>query len=317
MTAFLPDQTRICQLRLRTAELERALSFYRDVLGLTPRRRSGHQVVLPVNPDGQDLIVLVEDRKAAFGQSSSAGLYYFGLRYSTRQGLALTYQRLLTHGYPVEGLCDHGVSEAICLKDPDGNGLELYADRPNSDWPRQNSRLRMAARPLSAATWLKLGAGEPMSEPGPIPARVGSINLRVTSLVEAERFYGNFLGLTVTQRSCPGALFFAAGGYHHHIGVNTWGDGAVADSSSARLVSYRLEVPIGEILYCLQHRAPLVGYETRIQVEENGAPVLQIRDPGGIWLEVQARHRETLTVSDSFGRCDMVQNTASRSPRTA
>ena len=92
----------------------------------------------------------------------------------------------------------------------------------------------------------------------------------------------------MTQRSYPGALFFAAGEYHHHVAVNVWGGNAVPPANSVGLVSYRLEVPVREVLYCLNHRAPLLGYETRIEGPEEASPILQIRDPNGNWLEIQA-----------------------------
>jgi catechol 2,3-dioxygenase len=90
------------------------------------------------------------------------------------------------------------------------------------------------------------------------------------------------------QRSYAGALFFAAGGYHHHIGVNVWAGKTAPPANSVGLVSYRLEVPVAEILYCLSHRAPVLGYETQTKLPEEGNPILQLRDPNGNWLEVQA-----------------------------
>ena len=113
---------------------------------------------------------------------------------------------------------------------------------------------------------------------------MGHIHLRVSDLAEAERFYHEFLGFGVTQRSYPGALFFSAGGYHHHIAVNTWGSPAQAKPNSTGLISYRIVVPMREILYCLKNRAPLQG----IEVESLGPDLLRLRDPNGNWLEVEA-----------------------------
>jgi catechol-2,3-dioxygenase len=111
----------------------------------------------------------------------------------------------------------------------------------------------------------------------------------VADLAAAERFYSEFLGFTVTQRSYPGALFFAAGGYHHHVAVNVWAGKTASPEHSVGLLSYRMEVPVAEMLYCLNHRAPLLGYETRTIVNQGeGRPMLQIRDPNGTWLEVLA-----------------------------
>jgi catechol 2,3-dioxygenase len=96
----------------------------------------------------------------------------------------------------------------------------------------------------------------------------------------------------VTQRSYPGALFFAAGGYHHHIGANIWAGNMVPPANSVGLISYRLEVPIAEVLYCLSHRAPLLGYESRIEKEEDDF-ILHLRDVNGNWLQLQASRNAT------------------------
>jgi catechol-2,3-dioxygenase len=111
--------------------------------------------------------------------------------------------------------------------------------------------------------------------------------LHVADLAVAERFYSEFLGLSVTQRSFPGALFFAAGGYHYHIGVNVWAGKALPPDGCVGLISYRLEFPVPEILCCLGHRAPLLGYESRTESVPQAPPILQICDPNGTWLEIQ------------------------------
>src|SRR6266436_7539269 len=116
----------------------------------------------------------------------------------------------------------------------------------------------------------------------PAGTDIGHIHLHAADLEVAERFYSEFLGLAVTQRSYPGALFFAAGGYHHHIGVNVWADQRLPPANSMGLVSYRIEVPVAEILYCLSHRAPLLGCEA--QMKPQGERILQVRDPNGNWL---------------------------------
>jgi catechol 2,3-dioxygenase len=121
----------------------------------------------------------------------------------------------------------------------------------------------------------------------PTGTDVGHIHLHVADLGAAERFYAEFLGLAVTQRSLPGALFLSAGGYHHHVAINTWAGSRLPAANSAGLISYRLEVPEKEIIYCLGHRAPLAGYESRTQLAETGEELLQIRDPNGHWLEVE------------------------------
>jgi catechol 2,3-dioxygenase len=281
--ASLPDQTRLAQVHLRTANLDRALAFYAGVLGLEPGRKEGPQVVLGAGKN-PELLQLTEAPGAPSRPPRAAGLYHFALRFPSRGELARAYRRLRSHNYPLSGASDHAVSEALYLNDPEGNGIELYADRPRSEWHWQDGQVAMVTRPLELASLARLAA-----QPGEHASglELGHIHLHVAELSAAERFYHEFLGLAVTQRSYPGALFFAAGGYHHHIAVNTWAGYTPPPANSVGLISYRLEVPCSEILYCLGHRAPLLGYQTRTGSDPGAHPLLQIRDPNGLWLDVQ------------------------------
>lgn len=294
MRGFLPDQTRISQVHLRTTRLERALDFYSGLLGLKASHEPGGKAILSGMPEKPGLLVLSEDRNALPHVPQSIGLYHFAIRYATRNDLAHAYRRVVEAGYPIAGASDHGVSEAIYLSDPDGNGVELYADRPRSLWRWQDGQIVMVTTPLDLENLLAPIATRPATTAQLPHADLGHIHLHVKDLAEAERFYSEFLGLAVTQRSYPGALFFAAGGYHHHIGVNVWAGKTAPPAKSVGLVSYRLEVPVAEILYCLSHRAPVLGYETRTKLQETGNPILQLRDPNGNLLEVQASKNAVL-----------------------
>jgi catechol 2,3-dioxygenase len=288
MRAFLPEQTRISRVHLRTANLRDAEAFYTGVLGLKVCHRKGSHAFLSPTGEGPALIVLTEDSQTRCRPPGSTGLYHFAMRYPSRQDLAQACHRLVMAYYPIAGASDHGVSEAIYLSDPEGNGVELYADRPRALWRWHDDQVAMVTRALDLDELL---AGLPRESKGlgpPDSTDIGHIHLHVADLAAAQRFYGEFLGLAVTQRSYPGALFFAAGGYHHHIGVNIWAGKTAPPETSVGLISYRVEVPIPEILYCLGHRAPLLGYETRPGPQEEGGPILQVRDPNGAWLEVQA-----------------------------
>ena len=289
MKGFLPDQTRISRVHLRTARLEELLQFYCGILGLTAASSPGSHAVVSAAPQEPGLIELTEDKQASLPPPRSTGLYHLALRYATRKELAQVCQLLVQAGYPILGASDHGVSEAIYLSDPQGNGIELYADRPRSEWQWKSGQVEMVTKSLDLDNLLATSGG---SSSGAQPRRhveLGHIHLHVADLAAAERFYSEFVGFSVTQRSYPGALFFAAGGYHHHIGVNVWAGKASPPPNSAGLISYRIEIPEAEIIYCLNHRAPLFGYETRtIKASEERAPMLQIRDPNGSWLEVQA-----------------------------
>jgi catechol 2,3-dioxygenase len=287
MNAFLPDQTRISQVHLRTAKLDFALAFYSEMLGLKAFRDSSAQASLSVGDESPPLIVLSEDLTAAPRAPRSTGLYHFALRYPQRQGLARAYRRLLDRGYSVAGASDHGVSEAIYLNDADGNGVELYSDRPQSQWSWRYGEVAMFSRALDLDSLLATLKQQQAPEDRTAELDIGHIHLHVADLAVAERFYREFLGLAVTQRSYPGALFLAAGNYHHHIAINNWAGKTPSPKNGVGLISYRLEVSLREILYCLCHRAPLLGYE--IRTEEKNPLLIQIRDPNGNWLEVQAR----------------------------
>ena len=132
MKAFLPEQTRISQVHLRTARLEGALVFYTEVLGLRSLHRPGSHATLSATGTGPGLLVLTEDLNAPPCPPRSTGLYHFAIRYPSRQDLAHAYHQLVKSEYPVAGASDHGVSEALYLRDPDQNGVELYWDRPRA-----------------------------------------------------------------------------------------------------------------------------------------------------------------------------------------
>lgn len=293
MSAFLPDQTHVTQVHLRTAKLERALGFYAGVLGLEAHRGPGDEASVSSGHGRPALIVLSEDPDAVPGPQRSTGLYHLALRYPRRQDLARAVRRLASNHYPVAGAADHGVSEAVYLSDPDGNGVELYVDRPRSQWPFRSGQLAMGTGPLDLDELVAGIRGRDENAPPPPQTDVGHIHLHVADLGVAEQFYHEYLGLEVTQRSYPGALFLAAGGYHHHIGLNTWAGKAAPPANSVGLLSYRLEVPLTEILYCLNHRAPLVGYESNLHTSEDAMPLLRIRDPNGTWLEIESAEATT------------------------
>ena len=298
MRAFLPDETRITAVSLRTGDLERALGFYVGQLGFQVVERRQREAKLGTTETGPALIVLNETPGASPRPDRATGLFHLAIRYPTRQDLADAVAKLLIlHNYPIEGASDHLVSEAIYLSDPEGNGIELYADRPRSEWVWRDGQIVMATEPLNLQNLLG-GKGRSLAPHIAPQADLGHIHLNVADLAAADRFYHEFLGLAVTTRSYPGALFFSAGGYHHHLAANTWAGDRPPPSNTAGLISYRLTVPEAEILYCLRHRAPLAGYEARTEAGEDGSELLQIRDPNGTWLEVHSERVQSLAFSN-------------------
>jgi len=235
MTA-LPGSLRLGAAHLTVADLDRSVGFYQDVLGLRPHRREGG--VAALGAGGEDLLVLHEEPGARPG-GRSAGLFHFALLSPSRAELARAVQRLAATRTQVDGASDHGVSEAIYLRDPDGNGIELYADRPREAWPPAppGERVGMFTRALDVEDLLATIAGaEPVAQAGP-GLRMGHVHLHVGDLEAARGFYSGVLGFEL-MTTYPGALFLAAGGYHHHVGLNTWlGEGV--GPAPARTVGLR------------------------------------------------------------------------------
>jgi catechol 2,3-dioxygenase len=207
-------------VHLTVADLDRSVAFYESALGLRVHRRE--DPVAALGAGGDDLVVLHEERDAR-PAGRHAGLYHYALLFPSREELARAVQRLVATGTAISGASDHGVSEAIYLPDPDGNGIELYADRPRAAWPppAAGERVGMFTRALDLRGLLELaGDAEPARHAGD-GLRVGHMHLHVGDLGAARAFYVDTLGFEV-MASMPSALFLAVGGYHHHLGANTW-----------------------------------------------------------------------------------------------
>lgn len=207
-------------LTLRVANLANVQAFYEDVLGFVHVPRGPGTVALSPSGGSDALLVLSAAASAPPRARGAAGLFHVALLYPDRPSLGRVLGRLVDLGVPI-GSADHGVSEAIYLSDPEGNGLELYIDRPRAEWPASpDGQVAMFTDALDLPSLLTLA-----STAGPLlPAetRIGHVHLSVADLSHAEQFYGDVLGFGVTQRSYPGALFLGRDGYHHHIGANVW-----------------------------------------------------------------------------------------------
>ncbi|PYQ99829.1 MAG: glyoxalase [Acidobacteria bacterium] len=211
--------TTIGSIHLTIADLGRSVRFYEAHLGFTVHRRDDRTAWLGAG--GPDLLVLTQCESAPRVRGTT-GLYHFAILVPSRADLARSLGRLVNTDVVLQGAADHGVSEALYLADLDGNGVEIYRDRPKTGWPYVGGHLRMGADPLDLDDLLaeKSGAGD---DAGLAASTViGHVHLHVRSLADAERFYVNLLGFDLMQRYGPSALFVSAGGYHHHIGLNTW-----------------------------------------------------------------------------------------------
>lgn len=220
MSDSLHPETKIGMVSLSVADLGRTLDFYQDILGFTLHGREGH--IARLGAGGRDLLELVELRNGRKVRGTT-GLYHFAILVPSRVQLALSLNRILETRTPVQGFADHLVSEAIYLPDPDGNGIEIYRDRPRPNWPRLDGQLQMATDPLDLEGLLAELSGGGLNWEGlPIETVVGHVHLHVREIPEAESFYNQQVGFDLVLRYGPSASFMSAGGYHHHLGVNTW-----------------------------------------------------------------------------------------------
>ncbi len=219
--ATLPDTLRLGPAHLTVSDLDGSIVFYERSLGLQQHGRGGGTAALGAG--AEDLLVLHEEPGAA-GGGRNAGLYHFALLFSTREDLARAVIRLAESRTRIEGASDHGVSEAIYLRDPDDHGIELYADRPREAWPTprtEGERVEMYTIALDMKSLLATVAGEPPQQQAGDGLVMGHLHLHVGDVQRALRFYRDVLGFEVMV-NLGSAAFVSAGGYHHHLGFNVW-----------------------------------------------------------------------------------------------
>jgi catechol 2,3-dioxygenase len=219
---MIPPDTHIGKVRLRVSDIDDLTAFYERVVGLGAAERDGD--VVRLGPEGgEPLIELVSAPGAPAAPSFSTGLFHLAILVPDRVELARSLHRVASTGWRLTGASDHLVSEALYLRDPEGSGIEIYRDRPREEWNRDNGELRMATLPLDLQGVLdELGDEGEATSGMPAATTMGHVHLQVADIPAAEGFYNGALGLDVMVRSYPGALFLAAGGYHHHLGLNTW-----------------------------------------------------------------------------------------------
>jgi catechol 2,3-dioxygenase len=215
----LDPRTTVGHVHLRVADLDVALGFYRDALGFREAWRDGGTVMLSADGRYPFAVGLTATQESA-SRGRHCGLYHSAFLLPSRAALGRLLRRLLEREVPLDGASDHLVSEALYLRDPEGNGVELYADRPREQWMWNGDQVEMATQALDLRDLL--AAGGDRSAAVAEGTRLGHVHLRVSDLGKAERFYHGSLGFDVTTRRYPGALFMSAGGYHHHLGTNVW-----------------------------------------------------------------------------------------------
>lgn len=278
----LPEATRLGRVRLQVADLARSLSFYEGILGFRVFDRSDGRAVLGAGEEGDPLVELVErpgtQRVAPRGR---LGLFHAAFLLPSRPALA-RFVRHLRETDRQPGLSDHRVSEAVYLRDPDGLGIEVYADRPRDTWTYSaEGEISMTTEPLNVASLLDAG-GEEEWTGAPAGTAVGHVHLHVGDLDRASAFYHEALGFDTVVWSYPGALFLSAGGYHHHLGTNVWaGDVPPPGEDEAQLLEWTLVVPQSRAVDAAARSLAGAGYT----VNTEGKSVT-VADPWGTTLRI-------------------------------
>jgi catechol 2,3-dioxygenase len=239
----LPDATRLGKVRLQVADLDRSLAYYDKVLGFRVISRTSDSVVLGPHGDDREIVELRPLASARpVPERGLLGLYHFAILLPERAALGRFVAHLNELGLRA-GMADHAVSEAIYLTDPDGLGIEVYADRARDTWRYDERQIYMTTARLDAEDLIRAAKGERWDgmPPGTV---LGHVHLYVDAIEQATAFYHDALGFDKVVWSYPGALFLSAGGYHHHLGTNTWAAGAPrATDKDARLLEWEIIVP--------------------------------------------------------------------------
>ncbi|MES2524792.1 MAG: VOC family protein [Gemmatimonadota bacterium] len=273
----LPQSTRLGAVHLQIASLARSLPYYEEILGLRLVERGEAHATLAAQGDTTALVVLHELPDARpMVPRGRLGLYHFAILLPDRPALGRFVQHLAAREVRA-GAADHLVSEAFYLQDPDGLGIEVYVDRPREKWTRTGRELMMASDPIDAASLVQ-AAGDTAWAGMPAGTRIGHVHLHVGDLTAAARFFSDALGFDRMVWHYPGALFLGAGGYHHHLGTNTWA-GATAvppTAEDARLREWTIELPDAASVQDATASLQSAGFDA---VHADGETL--VRDPWG------------------------------------
>jgi catechol 2,3-dioxygenase len=250
---------RIGTVTMRVRQLDPVTDFYRDVLGLSVMERSATGALLGAG--GVKLLALEAHPQAASEARNAAGLYHTAFLMPTRKDLARWLVHVAMQRVPLSGFADHRVSESVYLDDPEGNGIEVYADRDPSLWQWSGDTVTMATDELNINDLLTL-TNSRVSDYAHAPEglRIGHVHLRVGDLEQAESFYHGTVGLDPTRRR-NGAAFLSSGHYHHHLGMNVWQSAGAGrrDETTTGLAWFSLEVEKEDLLAAQEQRLRQAG----------------------------------------------------------
>lgn len=276
----------IARVDLRVRDVERSLSFYRDVVGLEVVEQTRERARLR-SPDGPSFLTLDSTGVEAPADPRAAGLFHIAIRFPNKSALGDALARLAAAGMEI-GAGDHAVSEALYIDDPDGNGVELYYDRPEEEWPAPTPDMMvpMVTEAVDLEGLLSAGSGEAaVGKSTATGTDMGHVHLQVADLDRTVAFYREALGLDLTGRLGGQAAFLSSNGYHHHIGTNTWRSrgSAPATRSRAGLTRVVFAVADRDLLEKVRIRLGEQGH----QVSGEEGTSLLATDPDGVELELQ------------------------------
>lgn len=268
MTTPINPQTNIGTVALTVSDFARSLPFYQERIGLQLRQQNG--TLAHLGTSQRDLLILHEN-KSARPVNGRTGLYHFALLVSSRLELARTLMHLVQTETPLQGMSDHFVSEAIYLADPDGNGIEIYRDRTRSHWEYPNGKLNIGTAAMDVNGVLaELQGQNPAFQQLDDNTVMGHIHLHISNLERDEAFYKDVLGFDLIMRYGTAASFVSAGGYHHHIGMNTWAGANIPppppDATGLRW--FTIELPDNDALQATLSN--LEATDVAYQQQENG-----------------------------------------------
>jgi catechol 2,3-dioxygenase len=256
------------------------------MIGFRLIEKSDGNAYLSANGKYPYLLNLEVNKNAKPLDRHSAGLYHTAFRFPDRNSLGMTFLHLHENKVKFHGFSDHIVSEAIYLGDPDGNGVELYVDKPKSEWEWQQGQITMDSLPLDLSKITNEITDKDKQYSGVDEKTIiGHIHLRVTELFKAEKFYSNFIGMNITNSSYNGALFMSAGGYHHHIGANIWSsaNGSYRNEDELGLKSFTISIPDSNYINELKNKSKQNGFEY-IDVSKNNG--IQVKDLDNIRVKI-------------------------------
>lgn len=271
---------RIGRVRLKVRDLARVSEFYRQALGMSLLDQTGNRATL--GTPSEPLLDLIGAPGLAPSDRHGAGLFHTAFLLPDRADLGRWLAHIAARGVRLQGASDHLVSEAVYLSDPEGNGIEVYADRPVADWPVSGTEIKMATEPMDYQGVLDAGAGSAWSGM-PEHSRVGHMHLQVGNTKTAEAFWHGIVGFDVTCHY-PGAAFFGSGGYHHQLAGNVWNSrgAGIRPDGTAGLESFEIVATDPAILDAVAARAAAEGLTA-----DRGADSLTLNDPWGIGVTLR------------------------------